>query len=85
MLTKIQKLYYGVGFAVLGLMFAIPGLCAPASTSEEVVDGVVGAGIDSAVTLVTHMVTTYFPYLIAFAVIAVIFTKLWGFVKVGSK
>lgn len=85
MLTKLQKLYSGIGLAVLGLMIALPGLCAPASTSVEVVDGVVGAGIDSVVTMVTYMVTTYFPYLIAFAVVAGIFGAIWKFAKVGSK
>lgn len=86
MLTKIQKIYSGLSLALVAMFgFATAGLCAPASTSEEVIDGVVGSGIDSVVTIVNHMVTTYFPYLLAFAVVGAIFGAIWKFAKIGSK
>ena len=75
-----------LSLSIMGLFgFASAGLCAPSSTPTEVLDTVVGSGIDTTVSLVQTVVTTYFPYILVFGVIVAIFVWLKRFATTGTK
>lgn len=72
--------------ALLGAVgMALPTLAAPSSTPVEVIDAVVGSGIDTTVSLVTTVVTTYFPYILAITIIVSFFVWLKRFATTGTK
>jgi len=94
MITKIKNKLKSkalIGFSMFALtVLTVYGSAlnanAQASTSPiEVVDAVVGSGINSVVQMVTSVVTNYFPYVIAFAVIATIFGWLRKHSTLGAK
>lgn len=74
-------------YAVLGLsMLALPGIAfgAPSSTPTEVLGTVADNGINSAVSLVGTIMTTYFPYLIAIVAGLALLRWVWRFAKAGT-
>lgn len=86
MLKKIYKQISVFSLAVMGMFgLASAGLCAPSSTPTEVLDSVVGSGIDTSVGLVETVVTTYFPYILVFVIIVALFAWIKRFSTTGTK
>lgn len=88
MINAIKKYYslslaFAVAVGVLGLSKI--GLAAPSSTPTEVLDAVVGSGIDTSVGLVQTVVTSYFPYILVFAIIVALFVWIKRFATIGTK
>lgn len=86
MLKKLSTKAFFMSLAVLGMFgMAQASLAAPSSTPEEVLDSVVGSGIDTSVSLVQTVVTTYFPYILVFGIIVALFVWIKRFATTGTK
>lgn len=86
MIKKIYKQLSVFSLAVMGMLgLASAGLCAPSSTPTEVLDAVVGSGIDTSVSLVQTVVTSYFPYILVFGIIVALFVWIKRFATTGTK
>lgn len=69
---------------MLGSLLAIPALAAPSSTPTEVLGTVVDNGVNSAVSLVGTVMTTYFPYVIAIVAGLALLRWIWKLAKAGT-
>lgn len=77
-----KKIIYGI--SALGSLLAIPALAAPTSSPIEVMGVVVDNGINSAVSLITTVMTTYFPYIIAIVATFALLRWVFKLAKAGS-
>ena len=77
-----------ISAAVMGagaLLMGGAALAAPSSTPEEVLGTVVDNGIDSGVSLVQLVMTTYFKYILIFAIAVGFIYWVKRFSKLGSR
>lgn len=86
MLKTLKQKIGLMSLALVGMFgFATAGLCAPSSTPAEVLDTVVSSGINTSVSLVETVVTTYFPYILVFGIIVALFVWIKRFATTGTK
>jgi hypothetical protein len=85
-MKRLKTKIFGSALAVLGMLgLAKTAYMAPTTTPTEVLDTVVGSGIDTVVSLVTVVITDYFPYILVFGIIVALFVWIKRFATVGTK